>query len=297
LEVANDARELLSIPWELIALPLSWGPCEGAGEEGFLFLNGDITLIRQVQGVGLNRPLRLDRPLRIQAFAAAPLSAPPIDSDTTLEAITQAQPSQATRYHWYDGRDTLGALQERLCVSSPQIVHLLCHGEQVDTGRGTPRYDLLFTHADGYTQRIGGADLARVLTLAPDLQLVVLQACYAGATAVSITDDGARRQVAENIALALIRAGVPAVVAMQGEVGQAAAAVFVRACYASLARSGDLDQAVAAGRIAMCAAGDVVDWSLPVVYQGNSQPEQDAWYSGLPGQLRRLFLRLGSFDK
>jgi hypothetical protein len=130
--------------------------------------------------------------------------------------------------------------------------------------------------------------LARVLTVAPELQLVVLQACYAGATAVSTADQGEHsRQVAESIALALVRSGVPAVIAMQGEVTQQAAAAFVRTCYASLARGERLDQAVAVGRIAMRAAGAVVDWSLPVIYQG-SQQLGAPWYTRLAGQFRRL---------
>ncbi len=69
-------------------------------------------------------------------------------SALTREAVALGLPPGE---HWYDGRDTLDALQERLRMANPQIVHLLCHGEQCDTGQGLPRYDLLLTHADGYT--------------------------------------------------------------------------------------------------------------------------------------------------
>jgi hypothetical protein len=288
LELADDARELLGIPWELMALPVGWGARAEAGEDSFLLLNADITLIRQVRGVGINTALILDHPLRLQAFAATPLYVRPIDIHTTLEAIKQVQPSNGTSQHWYNGSNTLGALQERLSESRPQVVHLLCHGEQRDVGREVPRYDLLFTHADGYTHRVSAADLAGVLTLAPDLQLVVLQACYAGTTAVSSADEGERsRQVAESIALALVRSGVPAVIAMQGEVAQQAATAFVRTCYASLTRGERLDQAVAAGRIAMRAAGGVVDWSLPVIYRG-SRPIPAPWYTRLVERFEML---------
>ena len=294
LEVANDARELLGVPWELMALPLGWGARDDIGEDSFLLLNANVTLIRQVQGVGINTALILDHPLRLQAFAATPLYVRPIDIHTTLEAIKQAQPSNETSQHWYNGHNTLGALQERLSESHPQVVHLLCHGEQHDVGRNVPRYDLLFTHANGYTHRVSAADLAGVLTLAPDLQLVVLQACYAGATAVSSVDEGERsRQVAESIALALVRSGIPAVIAMQGEVAQQAAAAFVRTCYTSLTRGERLDQAVAAGRIAMRAAGGVVDWSVPVIYQGSGQ-NRAPWYARLAGRFEGLLPALDS---
>ncbi len=63
-------------------------------------------------------------------------------------------------------------------------------------------------------------DLARVLSLAPDLQLVLLQACHTGAVAVSADARDAGQAATASVALALIRAGVPLVIAMQGEVAQ-----------------------------------------------------------------------------
>jgi hypothetical protein len=284
LEIAGDASELLCIPWELMALPLGWGD----GEASFLLLNADVTLVRQLHGVGLHMPLELNRPLRLQAFAAAPRDVQPIDVGATVAAIRQARPSSDLLQHWYDGRDTLDALQQRLRTANPQVVHLLCHAERCDTGHSLPRYDLLFTHADGYTDRVSATDLARVLTLARDLQLVLLQACHAGA--VSAEDGGHGRAATASIALALIRAGVPLVIAMQGEVAQLAAEAFVYACYTTLARGGCLGRAVAAGRIAMRATGAVVDWSLPVIYQGSNRMGKQAWLARLSSGFERLFL-------
>jgi CHAT domain-containing protein len=287
LEIADDAPEILRIPWELMALPLGWD-ARGDGEGSFLLLSADVTLVRRLRGVGLHMPLELSRPLRLQAFAAAPRDVQPIDVGATIETIRQARQSSDMRQHWYDGRGTLNALQERLREASPQVVHLLCHAEQCDIGQSLPRYDLLLTHADGYTHRVSATDLARVLTLAHDLQLVLLQACHAGAVAVG---DGERGQATASVALALIRAGVPLVIAMQGEVAQPTADAFVRACYATLARGGCLGRAVAAGRIAMRAAGGVVDWSLPVVYQGSNLVGRTAWLARLAGRFEDLFIR------
>lgn len=278
-----DTPELLRIPWELMALPLGWGDSEAS----FLLLNADVTLVRQLRGVGLHMPLELNRPLRLQAFAAAPRDVRPIDVGTTREAVALGwQPDN----HWYDGRDTLEALQERLRQANPQVVHLLCHAEQCDTGHSLPRYDLLLTHADGYTHRVSAGDLAQVLTLAHDLQLVLLQACHAGAVAVGASEGAHGQAATASVALGLICAGVPLVVAMQGEVAQSAAHAFVRACYATLARGGCLGRAVAAGRIAMRAAGGVVDWSLPVLYQGSNRMGRNIWLSRLAGGFERLFL-------
>jgi hypothetical protein len=184
-------------------------------------------------------------------------------------------------------------LQEHLRLASPQVVHFLCHGEQSDTGRGLPRSDLLFTHRDGYTQRVNTFNLAPALTLAPDLQCIVLQACHAGTTALAGASDLDRatneRRASESIALALVRQGTPAVVAMQGAIGQVAAGVFAQAYYAALQEGRSVEQAIAVGRIATWTEGGVVDWSLPVIYQGSGQPEPDVWYARLADRVDSWF--------
>jgi CHAT domain len=287
LEVGADdaAKRLLGIPWELMVLPLTRGAQLDTGGEGFLLLNADITLVRQVQGIGRNTTPQLTQPLKLQALVASPTDGRPIAVDATRAAIEQVLAPDTIQQCWYHGIDTLNALQERLCAACPQVLHLLCHGELSDTGQGF-RSDLLFTHRDGYMRRVSAFDLAPALTLAPDLQLVVLQACHAGSvpTAIHMTalaDGEAERIAIESIALTIVRQGVPAVVAMQGEVGQAAAAAFVQACYQVLGRGGSLDQAIAAGRIAMQVVDGLVDWSLPVVYQGSGRPDPHTWYTRL----------------
>ncbi len=259
LEVASDALEVLAVPWELLALPAAQ-----ARAERFLLLDANISLVRRVHGPGQQHEPLFDGPLRVQAFVAAPRHAPPIDGAGTLGGNGPLVAPPELALGWYSGPDTLGVIQQRLRTASPSVLHLLCHGERVDSGRGI-RYSLLLSGASGLAQRVGAADLARVLTLAPNLRLVVLQACHAGATAVQ--GQGGERAV-EGIALDLLRAGTPAVVAMQGEVGQVAATAFVRACYDLLARGAALERAVAAGRIAMRSADAVVDWSFPVLYRG-----------------------------
>ncbi len=286
LEVAAEAQELLSIPWELMVLPLA--DDARTDVDGFLLLNADVSLVRQVQGIGRNTPPRLARPLKLQAFAATPHNVEPIDIETTRAALAQALPNGGLEDCWYDGPDTLGALQDRLREASPQIVHLLCHGEQNDVGRGPLRSDLLLTHRDGYMQRANTFDLAPILTLAPDIQLVILHACHAGATATAPQSAGhgdAEHGAAESIALGFVQHGVPVVVAIQGAIGQQAAGAFVRACYAALAHGAGIGQAVAAGRVAIWAAGGLVDWSLPVIYQGSGQPEPETWHTRLADRL------------
>lgn len=267
LEVAPAARAALGIPWELLALPIGWGVPGGPGHDDFLLLSPDITLTRQVRGLGRAPDRALAQPLRLQAFAAAPPDAQSIDLEAARAALAPGD--------WYAGSGTLSALHERASAGAPEIVHLLCHGEQADTGRGAPRSRLLLTHADGRAERVDARDLARVLVASPALRLVLLQACHSGSVGLG---DGT---AVESAALTLLQYGVPAVVAMQGEVGQAEANEFARACYRLLGRGETIDCAVAAGRVAMRAAGGIADWSLPVLYAGAPTPRRATY--------RRLF--------
>ena len=284
LETTTETRAFLAVPWELLVLPIR-GESDAGGED-FLLQDATVSLIRQVRGAGQQTSPRLTQPLMMQAFLADPFGGMPIESATTRAALAQALSPAVAEAAWYAGPGTLAVIAERLRVTSPQLLHLLCHGEESGTGYGT-RHDLIFTHEDGFIQRVSAFDLAPILSLAPQLQLVVLQACHSGTVprasapdSTATQSEGERRTI-ESIALTLVRQGVPAVVAMQGEIGQEAAGAFVQVLYEELARGRGLDHAVAASRVAMRAVRGIVDWSLPVVYQGSGPVEVATWYTRL----------------
>ena len=297
LQVDERSRELLGVPWELMVLPFTRGSWATTSDAGFLLLNADVSLVRQVRGIGHNTRPALTRPLKLLTIAAKPCDVRDFNVEPTRLAIAALLSEAVAARSWYDGPDTLNALQARLRALNPQVLHLLCHGEQHDTGRGV-RSDLLLTHRDGYTQRAGAADLVPILTLASDLQLVVLEACHLGLTPVVQGVDQAQieraRRASESIALALVRAGVRMVIAMQGEVRRDAAGAFVRACYSALADGTSVEQAVAAGRIAVWTAGGVVDWSQLVIFQGSGWPEQPAWHTQLADRFMQALSEPGS---
>ncbi len=274
LEATPESRQMLAIPWELLALPLS-----GSGHDDFLLQDAQIALVRQVRGAGRQIQPQVRPPLHVEAFVATPQGGNPIESASTYQALAQVLAPEVLATCWYAGVGTLAVMAERM-RRNPQILHLLCHGEMSPTSNGQ-RYDLLFTHQDGFTQRVSSYDLAKFLSAAPQLQVVILQACFSGATPTMHALAEGERQAFESIALSLVRQGVPAVVAMQGKVSQVAAGAFVQALYSSLGQGESLDIAVAAGRLAMCANGAALDWSLPVLYQGSGPLDVPTWYTRL----------------
>lgn len=95
------------------------------------------------------------------------------------------------------------------------------------------------------------------------VRLVVLGACETGRR------DG--HNLWSGVAAAILKAGIPAVVAMQFSVQDTLAAVFSGAFYRALVAGLTIDEAVSIGRIAMRGAAsatnpDSRDWGVPVLY-------------------------------
>lgn len=288
-EVTPDARNLLSVPWELMVLPLTRGAQTDDGGESLLLLNADLSMVRQVQGVGGTPPPSTVSPLFVQAFAAEPEHARPVNAAATKAALDRVRSASGFSYAWYDGRATVATICERLRTTDPQVLHLVCHGEPQKASKNS-RNDLLLTHPDGFVHRVSAYDLGPALTLAPNLQLVVLYACDSGSDGQALPKsarsgdpqrDEQERYAVESIALALIRQGIPVVVALQGQLAQRVTEQFVQTFYQVLADGGSVEQAVAEGRITIRSADMIVDWSLPVIYHGSGRVEQETWYTRL----------------
>jgi hypothetical protein len=121
---------------------------------------------------------------------------------------------------------------------------------------------LLFEDEDGYSQPVDGGTLAQLLR-GTSLRLALLNACESA----SATDGDAFG----NMAAALIRAGLPAVVAHQYAMPDRSAIAFVAEFYRALADGYPVDAAVGVGRKAILSALGPqwrahVDWAIPVLF-------------------------------
>ncbi len=100
---------------------------------------------------------------------------------------------------------------------------------------------------------------------ARSMQLVVLMAC-----------EGARtsgRDGFPGVGQALVRQGLPAVVAMQTEISDRAALVFNHDFYAAAAQGLGTEAAISTVRLAMAASDQASEWGTPVLYRGST----DSW--------------------
>jgi hypothetical protein len=159
-------------------------------------------------------------------------------------------------------RDLLTALMERT-----DIFHFSGHGEfttEPEPAFGSQPGEGAIILADERDEAlpVSAHRLGEVLR-GKGVRLVVLGACETGRR------DG--KNVWSGVVASLLKAGIPAVVAMQFTIQDTLAATFSAAFYRALVAGFLIDEAVAAGRAAMRAEAlngqrDIRDWGVPVLY-------------------------------
>lgn len=159
-------------------------------------------------------------------------------------------------------KDLLAAFMERT-----DVFHFSGHGEfsrEMGPAIGSTVGEGGIVLADAANQAVlMPADRLGEVLRGKGVRLVVLGACETGRR------DG--YNVWSGVAASLLKAGIPAVVAMQFTIKDKLAAAFSAAFYRALVAGYTIDEAVALGRAAMRAEAldgqpDVRDWGVPVLY-------------------------------
>ena len=177
-----------------------------------------------------------------EALSDIPVAALAEPGTATLEGIVTAL------------RDGLGG------HDSFDILYLVAHGAMVDDEPW-----LFLEDSTGKLDRTLGTELAqRISELAAMPRLVVLASCESAGDGGTTVDGAPLAALGPRLA----RAGVPAVIAMQGKVSTTTAAAFTRSFFGQLQKDGQIDAAVAVAR-------------------GTVRDEPDAW-------MPVLFMRLRS---
>jgi hypothetical protein len=157
------------------------------------------------------------------------------------------------------GSTSLDGLVQELREET-DIAVLVCHGYFTDEDKPEPV--LLLEKADGTAAATRGSQLVERLNQLRALpSLMILVSCQSAGTGGSGGEDDQRALAALGPRLAA--AGVPAVLAMQGNVSMATMERFLPAFYKELRRHGLVDQAVAVARQAVQTRPD---WWMPVLF-------------------------------
>jgi hypothetical protein len=235
--------------WELLSAP---------GSEHFLAQARRTPLLRYFPMSG--PPIRSrSGALRVLVVRSAPIGLPALDLAVELERLWAAlQPRPDVEIAVLD-HPTLEGLRSRLLREPWQILHFMGHGCFKDkTGEGM----LWFETPNGEAEPIPASILGLHLRDSRDLRLVVLNACATGAVPYR-----AGQTPYSALPPALLRAGVPAVLAMQLPVSDRGAIAFSAKFYEQLACGDPVDAAVVEGRLAMLRLDHAsLEWATPIFF-------------------------------
>ncbi|MEM9553826.1 MAG: SAVED domain-containing protein [Acidobacteriota bacterium] len=249
----GQLHELAAAPWETLY--------DETQHEGYLGQRRRFPISRYFTGTTPVRSLRVDGPLKILLVPSLPEGPTPVAAATEMRTIREALKAvEGVEVH--QGSAILDDLRDQVLDDSFHVVHFIGHGGFNDrVGEGW----VTFEDEDMQPVRWPGDLLANWLRDLPTLRLVVLSNCY-GATLPRQAEQNAFWTVAPP----LMRANIPALVAMQFPISDQAAIAFSRRFYARLAQHDPIDVAVSEARMAICSLDQEpetrVQWPLPAVF-------------------------------
>jgi WD40 repeat protein/tetratricopeptide (TPR) repeat protein len=240
--------ELARLPWEFLFDP---------GRQDYLGLT--LPLVRFPQVLVPRQPLQAAAPLRILGMVSRPNDQDPLAVNdekrrlrTALDALERSGQIELT---WVGGQ-TYGDLEDALDQGPWHAFHFVGHGGyDRESDEGT----IALAGEDGRTDAVGADDLSRLLGEHYTLRLVVLNACETGR--------GGALDVFSSTAGALVRRGIPAVVAMQFAISDDAAIRFAQTFYQNVAKRLPIDTSVMRARRALRRTRkNTLEWGTPVLY-------------------------------
>ncbi len=245
----SECPELANLPWEYLYDRQS---------SEFMALSEWTPVVRYLEVPESAPPLRVKPPLRILVLVSNPVDFPPLDVGQEWRKLQEAlAPLKAAGRVQVDRvQDGSHAdLQRQLRLADYHVFHYIGHGNY-DSSAGDGALILEDLHRQGTA--LFGADLGVLLHGQRTLRLAVLNSC-----------EGARGSLSDpyaGTAQSLVHKGIPAVVAMQFEVTDAAAITFTHSLYEAVADGYPLDAAVAEARKALHNQSAAVEWGTPVLY-------------------------------
>ena len=215
-------------------------------------------LVRHVAASGIPLPLPVKPPLRILGLVSSPSDMPVLAVDEEKARLSDALAGLERKglvlIDWVDKPDW-ESVHAKLRDETWHVLHFIGHGEYDDEAdEGT----IALVHEDGRSHMVDAARFADLLNQGSSRpRLVVLNSCQSGRTGT--------RDVFASSAATLVRRGSSAVAAMQFTVSDESAVKFARGFYDSLAKDGNVDEAVQSGRVSILGGGSL-EWVTPVLY-------------------------------
>lgn len=249
--LAEDLQRVGSQPWEYL-----YNPKVGR-LLGRLACDRRTPVVRSLDTPHFLPPLAVDGPLRILVVDCAPEDQRPLETEKERRQLRSAIENTDVARVFPLIDPTIPELRQKLLRVNPHILHFIGHGD-FDHDRGDGY--LCLVGDDGKTDRLRADKLGQMLASITNLRLVFLNSCR---TAQFPRRNGQDPWSAT--AAAVLRAGIPSVVAMQFPLGDPAAIAFSTGFYRALKEGDPLEAAVVEGRIEIQGCSPW-EWGIPVLY-------------------------------
>lgn len=238
-------------PSELSRLP--WEYCYDDTFHYFA-LSRELPIVRYLAEPFAAEGLSAPEPVRVLVALASPAELAFLNVEEEAARIVQALGEVGAAVEVRVLHHATRAAVQRALVQGADVFHFVGHGLIEADGGGS----LAFESESGNLERVD-ADQLRVLMQGVGIRVVVLNACQSAAPAEG--------EAIMGLAPALVRAQIPAVIAMQFPVPDDTALAFTRDLYSYLALGLPLDRAVTEMRLgAYTGAGDKIYWGIPVLF-------------------------------
>jgi TonB family protein len=245
----TDAPELADLPWEFLY---------DSAQNHFLTTSTETPLVRFLDLPQRIPPVRATLPLRVLVVIASPKNLKRLDAEGEWERLQEALADLLRAGHIVLERlpsATLDALRLRARGAPFHIFHFIGHGGfDIVAEDGV----LQFEDEKGMSHPVRGELLGMQLHDHRSLRLAVLNACEGARSS--------RQDPFSGVAQSLLQQRVPAVIAMQFEISDAAAKVFAREFYCAIAEGNPVDAAVCESRKALFNEEFGQEWATPVLY-------------------------------
>jgi hypothetical protein len=250
LHIAADAPELHALRWELLQHPQS-GQFLATDERIVLtryLASGAMAPLRRRAAGDLRALVLIASPSNLADYRLAPVD---VAAESARARVALSALSPTIIAGGQGGQPVSAGLIAERARDGYDVIVLIAHGGTRD---GAPF--LMLEGADGRAEPTSAAVLVDMLSqLARRPTLVVLASCQ------SAGDEA--ETVLNALGPQLLRAGIPAVLAMQGNISMIAIARMLPVFWRELQRDGQIDRAIAAAR---AVARDLPDWWRPVLF-------------------------------
>jgi hypothetical protein len=243
-----------ALPWELL-----YDPQAGS----FLALNPLTPVIRCTETATRDLVAPVDDQLRVLVAVSSPQGTSPVDAlreQTAVRALLEPLMLGSAVVIEVLEDASLEGIRRMLTEREFHVFHYIGHGTVSADGKSA----VVLTDAAGALSVRSCDDLAFVLAAAASLRLVVLNSCHGSVSSPTDPFAGA--------GATLVRAGIPAVVAMRATISNDAAVTFASGLYRELADAAPIERAVSVARTSLAASDSAAsrEWPTVALHLGSS---------------------------